>query len=107
MLELQLQRAFTFDVLGKVPATMDILLEANIWICNSCASCHSSNFDAGARSKRETTSASLGHVGQAVKATLSIDVPGYFLGKDGKSGLRACLEDVSYCLFGMKKRELD
>ena len=75
---------------------MDILREADIWICNSGASGHSSNSDAGARNKRETTSTSLGHVGQAVKATSSFDVPGCFLGKDGKPGLRACLTDVSY-----------
>ena len=75
--------------LGEVPASMDVLRDANIWICDSGASNHSTNSDAGARNKRETTSASLGHVGQAVKATSSIDVPGYFLGKDGKPGLRA------------------
>ena len=82
--------------LGEVPASMDALRDANIWICDSGASNHSTNSDAGARNKRDTTSASLGHVGQAVKATSSIDVPGYFLGKDGKPGLRARLDDVSY-----------
>ena len=73
--------------LGEVPASMDVLRDANIWICDSGASNHSTNSDVGARNKRDTTSASLGHVGQAVKATSSIDVPGYFLGKDGKPGL--------------------
>ena len=82
--------------LGEVPASMDILRDANIWICDSGASNHSTNSDAGARNKRETTSASLGHVGQAVKATSSIDVSGYFLGKDGKPGLKACLKDASF-----------
>ena len=106
MLELQTQRAFTIDAvlaqteeelaLGKVPASMDALCDANIWICDSGASNHSTNSDAGARNKRDTTSASLGHVGQAVKATSSIDVPGYFLGKDGKPGLRTRLDDMSY-----------
>ncbi len=42
------------------------------------------------------TSASLGHVGQAVKATSSINVPGFFLGKDGRLGLKSCLQDVSF-----------
>ena len=79
LLELQTQRAITIDTvltrlqyevaLDNVPATMDILREANIWIYDSGSSGHSSNIDAGARSKRETMSASLGHVGQAVKAT--------------------------------------
>ena len=106
LIGLQPQRAFAIDAglarlqdevaLGEVPATMDIFREADSWICDSGASGHSSNSDAGARSKRETTSASLGHVGQAVKATSSIDVPGCFLGKDGKPGLRACLTDISY-----------
>ena len=82
--------------LGEVPASMDVLRDANIWICDSGASNHSTNSDAGARNKRETTSASLGHVGQAVKATSSIDVSGYFLGKDGKPGLKACLKDASF-----------
>ena len=76
---------------------MDILCEADILICDSGVLVgHSSNSDTGARNKRETTSASLGHVGQVVKATSSINVSGFFLGKDGRLGLRACLEDVSF-----------
>ena len=61
--------------LGEVPASMDVLRDANIWICDSGASNHSTNSDAGARNKRDTTSASLGHVGQTVKvkATSFID----------------------------------
>ena len=79
-----------------VPMTMGILSEDDIWICDSGASSHSTKSEKGARNKKGTFSTSVGHTGPAIKATSSIDVPGRFLEKDGSSGIRACLTDVSF-----------
>ena len=75
---------------------MDILRKEDIWICDTGASNHSTNSDACARDRRETNSSSVGHVGPVVKATSSIGIPGWFLGKDGSPGVKACLKDVSF-----------
>ena len=55
--------------LGKmeIPTTMDILREDDVWICDTGASNHSTNSDAGARNRKDTNSSSVGHVGPAVK----------------------------------------
>ena len=77
----------------EIPATMDIVCEAGIWICNFGASSHSTNSSAGGKDTRETMRIRLGYIDEAVKVTSSIDVPGFFLGKDGRPG--ACLQDVN------------
>ena len=49
--------------LGKmeIPATMDILKEEDVWICDTGASNHSTSSDAGARNRKDINSSSVGH----------------------------------------------
>ena len=79
-----------------VPASIDILQEDDVWICDTGASSHSSKSKKGARSVKDTNSTSVGHAGPAVKATSTIEVPGRFLEKDGSPGMKAVLTEVSY-----------
>ena len=79
-----------------IPATMEILRDGDVWICDTGASSHSTNDNLGAANVKESGSASLGHTGSAVKATCTIDLPGQFAAKDGSPGMKATLTDVSY-----------
>lgn len=69
-----------------IPATLDILCESDVWICDTGASSRSTNNNPGASNVKELGSASLGHTGSAVKATSTIDVTGKFMARDGSSG---------------------
>lgn len=62
-----------------VPMCFEILYESDIWIGDSGASSHSTNNKTGAVNERLFGSASLGHTGEAVKATSTIDVSGQFV----------------------------
>ena len=45
---------------------------------------------------KDTGIVSLGHVGKALKATRTIDLPGQYVTKDGTLGLKATLTDVNF-----------
>ena len=60
----------------EVPMRFEMLYESDIWIGDSGASSHSTNIKTGAVNKRQFGSASLGHMGEAVEATSTIDVSG-------------------------------
>ena len=77
-------------------ASLARLKAEDIWICDSGASNHSTWCKKGVRNEQETGSVSIGHTGTAVVVTSTIDVPGQFVAKDGKVGLRAVLTDCSY-----------
>ena len=79
-----------------MPTTFEILYEDDVWICDTGASSHSTNNKSGARNEKTSGSASLGHTGEAVKATSTIDLPGQFMAKDGGSGMKATLTEVNY-----------
>ena len=66
----------------EIPASFEILYQNDIWICDTGASSHSTPYRLGARNERASGSASLGHAGEAVKATSTIDLPGQFVAKD-------------------------
>ncbi len=74
----------------------EILYESDIWIGNSGNSSHSTNNKTGTVSESLFGSASLGHTGEAVKATGTIDVSGQFVTHDGTLSLEATLNDVNY-----------
>jgi hypothetical protein len=72
-----------------VPMCFEMLYESDIWIDDSGTSSHSTNYKTGAVNERQFGSASLGHTGEAVKATSTIDVLGQFVTRDGTLGLKA------------------
>ena len=79
-----------------MPSTFDILYKSDVWICDTGASSHSTNNYTGATNERECGSSSLGHMGSAVKASKTIDLPGQFVSRDGTGGLKATLTDVNF-----------
>ena len=76
-----------------MPALFEILYQNHIWICDTGARSHSTPYRLGARNIRDSGSASLGHTGEAVKATNTIDIPGQFVARDGGLGMEATLAD--------------
>ena len=81
----------------EMGVSFDMLKDDEIWICDTGASSHSTNCITGASNQRDSGSASIGHAGQAVRATKTIDLSGTFVKKDGSRGLKATLTEVSYC----------
>ena len=71
-----------------MPASFEILYQNDIWICDTGATSHLTPYRLGARNVRDSGSASLGHAGEAVKATSTIDLPGQFVAKDGGLGMK-------------------
>ena len=57
-----------------VPTLFEILQQKDIWICDTSASSYLSNSSSGTHNVKDTGSASLGHAGQALKATKTIDL---------------------------------
>ena len=57
---------------------------------------HSTPYRLGAKNERTSGSASLGHAGEAVKATSTIDLPGRFVAKDGTLGMKGTLADCNF-----------
>ena len=79
-----------------VPTSLEMLSQPDIWICNMGASSHSTNGRSGTKNERNTESASLGHTGQALNATMTIDIPGQYVTKDGKWDIQATLTEVTF-----------
>ena len=79
-----------------MPKSFEMLYQTDIWICDTGASSHSTNNKIGAENERRSGSASLGHAGEAIEATLTIDLPGQFMAIDGSSGLQASLTEVNF-----------
>ena len=52
-------------------------------------------YNTGAKNVPDSMVYSLGHSGSAMESTTLIDIPGVFLSKDGKAGMRAVLKDCS------------
>ena len=80
----------------EMPVSFDLMYANDIWIGDTGASCHSSKSKQGASNKRSAGSASLGHAGEAVKATSTFDLKGRFVRKDGSLGMKATLTECSY-----------
>ena len=85
----------TIDQL-EMPVSFELLKQTDMWICDTGASTHSSYNKEGATNERQTGSASLGHVGTAVNAECTVDVPGRFVTRNGSLGINATLQGVSY-----------
>lgn len=79
-----------------MPVSFDLLYQDDIWICDTGASSHSSNSRSGAQNERKSGSTSLGHAGEAIEATSTIDLPGQYVARDGSLGLKGTLVDVNY-----------
>ena len=79
-----------------IPTTFEMLSQPDVWICDTGASSHSTNDNSGARNEKDTGSASLGHAGQALKATMTIDLLGQYVTKDGTWGMKATLTEVNF-----------
>ena len=57
----------------EIPTAFEVLYQRNTWICNTGASGHSANSRLGAYNKRDSGSASIGHAGEALEKTVTID----------------------------------
>ena len=79
-----------------IPTSFEMLSQQDIWICDTGASSHSTNDKSGATNEKNTGSASLGHAGQALKATMTIDLAGRYVTKDGTYGMKATLTEVNF-----------
>ena len=79
-----------------IPTSFAVLQQTDIWICDTGASSHSTNNSSGGQNVKDTGSVSLGHAGEALKATKTIDLPGQYVTKDGTLGLKATLTDVNF-----------
>jgi hypothetical protein len=73
-----------------------VLRQDDVWICDTGASTHVTRCNAGARNIRDTMVYSMGHTGSAMESTALIDIPGIFVNKDGKTGVKAVLKDCSF-----------
>ena len=76
--------------------TLAILRQEDVRICDTGASTHVTRYNVGAKNVRDTMMYSLGHSGSAMESTALIDIPGVFMSKDGKAGMKAVLKDCSY-----------
>ena len=79
-----------------IPTSFAVLQQTDIWICDNGTSSHSTNNSYGGQNVKDTGSASLGHAGEALKATKTIDLPGKYATNDGALGLKATLTDVNF-----------
>ena len=70
-----------------------MLSQPDIWICDTGASSHSTNDKSGAVNERNNGSASLGH---ALKSTLTVNLPGQYVTKNGTWGMKATLTEVNF-----------
>ena len=61
-----------------IPVSFEISYQSDIWICNT---------KSDAKTERDSGRMSLGHAGQVVEATSTIDLPGQFLARDGSFGI--------------------
>jgi hypothetical protein len=73
-----------------------ILPKEDVWICDTKASTHVPRYNVVARNICDTMMYSLGHTGSAMESTALIDIPGVFVNKDGKTGMKAVLKDCSF-----------
>ena len=80
-------------VIPKGDDALAILRQDDVWICDTGASTHVTRCNVGARNIRDTMVYSLGHTGSAMESTALIDIPGIFVNKDGKIGMKAVLRD--------------
>ena len=69
---------------------------AEIWICDTGATTHSSFSNMGATNEIPSRSTSVGHHGEAVEAVSVMDLPGHFVTKDGELGLSGRLGEVTF-----------
>ena len=79
-----------------IPTSFGVLQQTDVWICDTGASSHSTNSSSGGQNVKDTGSASLGHAGQALKATKTIDLPGQYVTKDETLGMKATLTEVNF-----------
>ena len=79
-----------------IPTSFAVLQQPDIWICDTGASSHSTNNSNGGKNVKDTRSASLGHAGEALKATKTIDLSGQYVTKDGTLGMKATLTEVNF-----------
>lgn len=78
----------------ELPATIELLSQLGIWICDTGASCHSTYSPVGATNIRNSGISTVGHVGQAVATTKTIDIPGRFVSRDGTRSMDGVLTEV-------------
>jgi hypothetical protein len=78
----------------ELPATIELLSQLDIWICDTGASCHSTYSPVGAINIRNSGISTVGHVGQAVATTKTIDIPGRFVSRDGTRSMSGVLTEV-------------
>ena len=78
-----------------MPASFEILYQSDIWICNTGASSHSTNNRSGANNERDSGSTSLGHAGQVLETTITIDLPDHFLARDESFRMEGVLTEVN------------
>ena len=79
-----------------MPAPFDLLKEPDIWICDTGASCHSTNSLQGATNIRNSGISTVGHAGVPITTTKTINIPGKFVSRDGTMTMSATLTDVGY-----------
>ena len=77
-------------------APLELLRSPSTWICDSGASCHSTNNLQGTSNVRRGGMSTVGHAGAAVSATHTVDIRGHFKPKDGSRTTPAVLTDVGY-----------
>ena len=73
-----------------------VLQQTDIWICDTGASSHSTKNSSGRQNVKVMGSASLGHTGETLKATKTIDLPGQYVTKDDTLGMKATLTEVNF-----------
>ena len=74
----------------------EILYQRYIWICDTGASSHSTNSRKGDKNAQYSGSTSPGHSGAAVEATITINLLGKFVVRDGSLGMKGVLTEVNY-----------
>ena len=79
-----------------MPATFEVLKEPDIWICDTGASCHSTYSLLGATNIRSSGVSTVGHTGEPITTTKTINIPGRFVSRDGTNTMSAVLSDVGY-----------
>jgi hypothetical protein len=78
----------------ELPATIELLSQLDIWICDTGASCHSTYSPVGAINIRNSGISTVGHIGQAVTTTKTIDIPSRFVSPDGTCSMSGTLTEV-------------
>ena len=93
----------------EVPAKFEVLRDPDVWICDSGASCHSTNNSAGAVNVRASDVKTYGHHGDAVPAEKMVDIPCQHIYKDGTRGCHTrltcvkCNKDSNFNLFSLSR----